>query len=656
VNNGFKLLLLILVSLLAKPDLGFSRQAPAAGFDSLVAAAEQAQATGDYATAASDYRQAVRIRPDMPELWANLGLMQQETGNIPAALESFQNANRLDPSLYVPNLFMGIDYAHTGKTQEAIPFLIEAEKINRADPQAPLALGRVYISAQKYSAAARELDRATGLSPKLGPAWFAMGIARLDQVEADARTMADEGKKSPYAEALFAESLVKQARFEEAATLYKSLLGSQPQPPCIRSEMGFALLRGHDRAGAADAFAAERAAHPECGLALLGQARLAMENGDTGEAARLLIDLWDRDRGFFESNAAVFLAGLSSEKAATVTGLSSAPDGRVIPADLRKALLTVSSLPSEDASDSLTGLEPAGPAAEDAPATSQTAEELYAAGRFRQCELRLGSNLAALSVDQLRLLAACSFFTGDYRRTYGAASALARLQPHSLEGLYWSIKANERLALRALARFQQLDPGSATSHVLLGDIDNQLERYDDAQSEYQKALAIAPGDPAAMLGLASADLNIDDLKDAMDVAQSALARTPDDPELNLIMAEALISKFDYAQSVPYLIKSLHAKPQMLPRIHALIGRAYAETGRTQEAIEELKLGASSDEDGSVQYLLARLYRKLGDTKDAIAAINRMKVIKQQREARGVKRVEDPDLSPLESSAAIASAP
>jgi predicted Zn-dependent protease len=95
---------------------------------------------------------------------------------------------------------------------------------------------------------------------------------------------------------------------------------------------------------------------------------------------------------------------------------------------------------------------------------------------------------------------------------------------------------------------------------------------------------------------------------------------------------------------------------MLPRIHALIGKVYAETGRTQEAIEQLNLGASSDEDGSVHYLLAHLYLRQGDSKDAHAALARMDTIKRQRAARGVKRVEDPDLSPIEYASAHAGAP
>ena len=130
----------------------------------------------------------------------------------------------------------------------------------------------------------------------------------------------------------------------------------------------------------------------------------------------------------------------------------------------------------------------------------------------------------------------------------------------------------------------------------------------------------------------------------------------DDPELNLLMAEALMSQHAYADAEPYLAKSLHAKPQMLPRIHALIGKAYAETGRTREAIEQLKLGESSDEDGSLQYLLVQLYRRLGDTQNASTALERMKAIKAERAARGYKRVEDPDLSPLEPGATRAPAP
>ncbi len=642
MNNCFKLLLLVL---LVKPIPGLGQQQPASRLESLVAAAQQAQAANDFAAAVNDYKQAVRIQPDMPELWANLGLMEQQAGDTSGAMQSLLQANRLNQSLYVPNLFLGIDLEHTGKAPEAIPFLSKAEKMNKTDPQAPLALGRAYYAVGKFSSAAQEFVHATALDPKLGAAWFALGIARLNQVELDARKMSIENKSSAFAGALYAESLEKQARFSEAATLYKSLLATQPQPPCLHSALGVALIRHRDPEGAAAEFAGERAAHPECGLALLGQARIAIDRGDNEQAVKLLHELWGRDRGFFESSAAILIEGLSNEAASAVVAYFSQPE-TIVPADFRDALLAALDRGGQKIDERRELDAPV--AAASVSADPRSAEEYYAAGEFERCAQRLNPSLAAGRADKLRLLAACSFFAGDNERAFRAATALETLQPHSAEALYWSIQANERLALQSLAQFQQLEPDSARSHVLVGDIYHQLEREDDAQAEYQKALDLEPGNPAAMLGLALAYLSNNNTDKAMETALTALQRSPQDPELNMVVAEAMVAKNQFAEAEPYLMNSLNVKPQLLGHVHALLGKVYSETGRTNEAITQLKMGESSDENGSIHYLLARLYRQIGDTKNAAAALEQVKTIKQQRQDRGVKTVEDPDLSSLES--------
>jgi predicted Zn-dependent protease len=200
-----------------------------------------------------------------------------------------------------------------------------------------------------------------------------------------------------------------------------------------------------------------------------------------------------------------------------------------------------------------------------------------------------------------------------------------------------------------------MESDSAKSHVLLGDIYHQLEREDDAQAEYQKALALEPGNPAAMLGSASAYLSNNNIEKARDTARAALERSPQDPELNLIVAETMVAQFQFADAEPYLMKSLNVKPQMLGHVHALLGKVYAETGRTSDAIRQLKMGESSDENGSIHYLLARLYRQIGDTKNASAALEQVKVIKEHRRER-IKTVEDPDLSSLESPSGASSTP
>ncbi len=641
----FNSILLITLALLTVPVIGLGQQAQFSQLESLVAAAQQAQAGNDYTKAANEYKQAVRIEPNMPELWANLGLMQQQAGEIPAAIQSFQQANHLNPALYVPNLFLGIDFARTGKAPQAIPFLTKAEKLNKTDPQAPLALGRAYFAAGKFSAAAHEFAQAATLDPKLGAAWYAQGVALLNQVETNARTMSIENKSSPFAGALYAESLEKQARFGEAATVYRSLLASQVQPPCVHSALGFSLLRHRDFAGAATEFAAERAAHPECSLALLGQARRAIDGGDNQQALNLLQQLWARDRGFFVSNAPMLLDGVSSDATAAVAAYLE-QQGTAVPDDLRNALLAALNGSGQTPDSSR---ESGAPPAQEASAVSRkTAEQFYAAGEFTQCAQQLNSTVAAGSADRLKLLAACAYFAGDNQLASRAASTLEALQPHSPEALYWSIQANERLALESLTRFQQLESGSSRSHILLGDIFAKLERFDDAEAEYNKALDLTPNDPAAMFGLASAYMSNNNIDKALETASLAVKRSSQDPELNLVMADALIAKDRFAEAEPFLNKSLSVRPQLLGHVHSLLGKVYAEAGRTSDAINQLKMAESSDDDGSIHYLLARLYRQTGDIKDASAALEQVKAIKEQRRKLGVKLVEDPDLSSLES--------
>lgn len=641
MNHYIKLLLLVL---LVKPEPGFGQQPPASRFESLVAAAQQAQTAHDYAAAENAYKQAARIEPTMPELWANLGLMQHQTGDIAGAILSFQHANRLNPSLYVPNLFLGIDYLREGKAREAMPFLLKAEKTNGTDPQPPLALGRAYLSVGNFSAATQQLIHATALNPKLGSAWFTLGIAYLDQVEEAARNLSSESQDSPYAKALFAESLGKQSRYREATTIYKGLLAAPVPPPCMHSELGFSLLKEHDATAAAAEFATERTANPGCSLAILGQARIAMDAGANKDALALLQDLWNRDHGFVESSLATLMEGLSANRSVSFIEFI-AQEHDAIPADLYEAICDVlrGSTPERDESRARQESSAAPTSA-----VHSTAEQYYASGQFLKCADQLTPSVTAGHPDKLLLLAVCSFFAGDNKRSAAAATSLATLQPHSMSALYWSIKADQRLSLEALARFQKLEPDSARSHILLGDIYRQRERFDDALVEYKKALAIAPDDAAALLGEASAYLGNNNFEQTIETARAALMRTPDDPELNVVMAEALVSHDDFTAAEPFLQKSLHAKLQMLPHIHALLGKVYAETGRTQEAVEQLRLGASSDEDGAIHYQLARLCRQLGKNKDAAEALDQMKLIKQQRRERGVKVIDDSDFSTVEA--------
>ena len=117
--------------------------------------------------------------------------------------------------------------------------------------------------------------------------------------------------------------------------------------------------------------------------------------------------------------------------------------------------------------------------------------------------------------------------------------------------------------------------------------------------------------------------------EAQTVAQAVLEKDPDDPEFNALMGEILCARHDFSGAEPFLKKSLGAKPELLSRVHALLGSVYAKTNRTQEAIAELKLALPSDKDGTLHYQIARLYLKVGDRDAARQAFETSKQIQQQ---------------------------
>lgn len=212
--------------------------------------------------------------------------------------------------------------------------------------------------------------------------------------------------------------------------------------------------------------------------------------------------------------------------------------------------------------------------------------------------------------------AACSYWTGDYQRSAIRAGQAFRMSPQRGEALYWSIKANERIAVAALSRFEELAPHSAESFVLVGDLYRYQRQMDNALSEYRKALAIDARDPAALMGAAAANLDLGNLEQALAMGQSALSVRPDDPQANLLIAETLAAKHEYGQSRAYLTKCLTAPAELQPRVHYLLGRIEVEDGNTDDAIRQFEIAIPGDQDGSIHYQLSRLYRKRGDLAQA----------------------------------------
>lgn len=236
--------------------------------------------------------------------------------------------------------------------------------------------------------------------------------------------------------------------------------------------------------------------------------------------------------------------------------------------------------------------------------------------------------------------AACAFWAGDYEDSSARAEEALKHSSQDPSGMYWSIKSNERIAVAALARFEELAPHSATSFDMVGDLYRDQRQMDNALGEYRKALDIDPHDPRALLGSVVADIELSKLEEAAATDELALAARPQDPQLNLLMAEVLASQFHFVEARPYLAKCIAGPPEIQPRVHLLLARADAEEGRTEDAIREYQLALPSDRDGSVHFLLSRLYRKAGNLAQAQKAEEQAKALIAQRRVNAAIEVRE----------------
>ncbi|MBA3049243.1 sulfotransferase [Brevundimonas sp.] len=211
--------------------------------EALMALASRLRAAGRADEAAQAYRQLLAIRPDLPDSWFNLALMERQCGRFEAALKAYDEALRRGVS--GPEeawLNRGVIHADDlGRPDLALADLEAALAVAPDWPPALLNLGNLHEDMGRRDEAAAAYARALAVAPGHPVALArAAGLARLtgpdDPVIADLRTAVDRSELHPD----------------------------------DRAELGFALGRALDQVGAFDdgfaayaaANAASRAADP----------------------------------------------------------------------------------------------------------------------------------------------------------------------------------------------------------------------------------------------------------------------------------------------------------------------------------------------------------------------------------------------------------
>jgi len=151
----------------------------------LLSAAAAHAAAGRSAEALSAYRGALELAPSLAEAHYNIGALLYQRGDVSAAEQSFDAAERLKPQWVAPPLALGQLYFHSGRYADAERAF---ERARSRDPDSLEALGNLGLTLQRsgrYTPAQPHLERARMLAPTDARAWFALrtNLLLLGRVE-----------------------------------------------------------------------------------------------------------------------------------------------------------------------------------------------------------------------------------------------------------------------------------------------------------------------------------------------------------------------------------------------------------------------------------------------------------------------------------------
>ena len=213
--------------------------------------------------------------------------------------------------------------------------------------------------------------------------------------------------------------------------------------------------------------------------------------------------------------------------------------------------------------------------------------------------------------------------SGDLDKAAGIVSVLRRLRPDDARILSTAHRIYSEQAAEAMLSVSMLAPNSAWMHQLMahemvrqGDTVGAIAQYraalridpripglhfemgealsvaspsadaQQAEKEYQSALAQDPFDEKSECRLGNIALSRSDLKSAFAHYSRALELQPDDPEANLGLGRVLLSMRQPKKAQLLLESAVRLDPSD-PAAHFRLGSLYRQMGRSEDALREL---------------------------------------------------------------------
>jgi TolB-like protein/tetratricopeptide (TPR) repeat protein/class 3 adenylate cyclase len=214
----------------------------------------------------------------------------------------------------------------------------------------------------------------------------------------------------------------------------------------------------------------------------------------------------------------------------------------------------------------------------------------------------------------------------------------------ALGNLYCMDDFNPPAAEKEFQRAIALDPNYATAHHWFSNgLLVAMGRFDEAIKEGKRAVELDPLSLIINADLGSTLMLSRRYDDAIAQLRRTLALDPNFAYAHWNLGEALYLKGDSTGAIAEYEKA--ASLDNDPEIQALLARAYADTGKKEQALEILrKLSETAQHQFVRGYLFALIYIGLGDKTTAIQYLERCSAERENIDLNWIK--VDPLLDPL----------
>ena len=547
-------------------------------------AARDAHAGGDLPRAAAQYEKVLRARPEIAEVYSNLGVVYYLQGRYPDASAQFEDALERKPDLFVSLLFSGMSHARIRQYEKAIPRLEQALSQQPDSYEALYYLGVSHARSERPSRANTHFEKLVELNPE--------DIEALNELGRNYLQLSTAGFKRQDRSAegyLFFRTLAQLAETQgetpqKVQRYYERALEARPSYPNIRWELAQVLLRGNDLKGAAARLSRQIELEPNHVPALLTLAGIHEKLGESGSWTQLV----DRARSVARSIPTTdsgFSELLQSDAAGAVSLLnvlllleSGALEASV--SQLIRRQPKVGNL--EKTLDGFWGIVREIP-------RNDWFQEVYFRCRMERGELELAR-------DQLR--------------------ALRKRYPDWPMPFYLLGKVYEKLSLVTQRRMVELDPVGYRTHLLNAAVHEAQDRDDEAIQAYRAALKAEPDVPGVHYQLGMVLTRTMQLDEALSEFQKELEVDRYHLLAQIRLGEIYVYRREHEKAIPGLRAALELDSKSAVAYGAL-GRAYLLARRVDEAAEMLERSVKLDPgDKQTRYQLSIAYRRQGRREEA----------------------------------------